>query len=312
MDTSQFKKLYEELEKERKSAHKFFLIFVLLGIVFFLLGIISFFFAENDVLMILGLVAFFAGIILIAIGFGKKSYFKKNVQKTVEVKVAETLFPGAKYDAKDGLDYESVMKPGFFARPDRFYSTNLMEGTYKGIPFKKSSYDLQKKHTSTDSKGHTTVTYVTYASGTMFCFHFERDFKQIVKVLEKEGVLSFGMGEKGLTKVETEFIQFNKKFKVLTSDETLVFYLLTPQIQENVIKLESVYKGGFYLAYMGDELYVAINDNGESMNIPFSKPINEETMKPVIVFAGAPAFFVDTLNLDSNKYKANAGTDIKQ
>lgn len=312
MDTSQFKKLYDELEKERKSSHKFFLIFLLIGIAFLVLGIIALLCAESDVLFILGGIGFLLGIIFIAIALGKKGAFKKNVQKTVEVKVAETLFPGASYNAKEGLSCETVMKPGFFARPDRFFSANLMEASYKGIAFKKSSYDLQKKHTSTDSKGHTTVTYVTYASGTMYCFHFERDFKQIVKVLEKEGVLSFGMSEKGLSKVETEFIQFNKKFKVLASDETLVFYLLTPQIQENIMKLEQAYKGGFYLAYMGDELYVAINDSGESMSIPFSKPINEETMKPVIAFAGAPAFFVDTLGLDSNKYKANAGTDIKQ
>lgn len=312
MDTSQFKKLYDELEKDRKSSHNFFLIFLLVGIAFLILGIIALLCAESDVLFILGGIGFLFGIISIGIALGKKSAFKRNVQKMVEVKVAEALFPGASYDAKEGLSYETVMKPGFFAAPDRFFSANLMKASYKGVAFKKSSYDLQKKHTSTDSKGHTTVTYVTYASGTMYCFHFERDFKQIVKVLEKEGVLSFGMSEKGLSKVETEFIQFNKKFKVLASDETLVFYLLTPQIQENIMKLEQAYKGGFYLAYMGDELYVAINDSGESMSIPFSKPINEKTMKPVIAFAGAPAFFVDTLSLDSNKYKANAGTDIKQ
>lgn len=310
---NELKNLYANLEDMRKKKYKSTLALFILGPIFLVLGVTLFLLnglLDADILLILGLVIALIGIILLGIGWGIKNRFCKEVRNTAEKAVRDELFPDAKLDPNKGFDLPFLMKPGFFGSPDRYYGSEYMSGSYKGIAFQKASYDLQKKHTTTDSKGHTTTTYITYANGTMYHFTFERDLGETVKILEKQGALSFGAGKDGLKKVETEFIQFNKKFRVLASNETMVFYLLTPQIQEKIVQLEPKYKGTFYLAYMGNTLFIAVNDSGESVKVPYSKPISDETMRPILEFYGAPALFIDKLDLDSNKFKKNAGVDL--
>ncbi len=310
---NELKNLYANLEDMRKKKYKSSLVLFILGPIFLVLGITLFLLnglLEADILFIIGLIIALVGIILLGIGWGIKNRFCKEVRNIAEKAVRDELFPDAKLDPNKGFDLPFLLKPGFFGSPDRYYGSEYMSGSYKGIAFQKASYDLQKKHTTTDAKGHTTTTYITYAKGTMYHFTFERDFDETVKILEKQGALSFGAGKDGLKKVETEFIQFNKKFRVLASNETMVFYLLTPQIQEKIMELEPKYKGTFYLAYMGDALFIAVNDSGESVKVPYSKPISDETMRPILEFYGAPALFIDTLDLDSNKFKKNAGVDL--
>ena len=100
---------------------------------------------------------------------------------------------------------------------------------------------------------------------------------------------------------------FNKKFQVLTSDETLVFYLLTPQIQEKILSLEGKFKGQFYMAFVGNELYIAVNDSDQSVTIPFSKPITVEVLTPIVECLAIPAVFINLLGLAKAKFQKDAG-----
>ncbi len=302
-------KLYEDFEKVRKSKERSFIGFLIFGILLFIPAILLFlnvFMVESGEVYYIGFCLFVFAIIILSVAFTFKRSFTKYVRKNSEKAVCDHFFPGAILRPDQGYDLKIVMTPGFFTSPDRYKGDEFMSGTYKGISFDKAAYNLEKKHTTTDSKGNTTTTYVTYAKGTLYRFHFPRSFAT-VKVIEKQGMISFGMTNQGLEEVETEFIQFNRKFKVLTNDKTTAFYLLTPQIQEQIMDLENRYKGNFYLCYMGDTLYIAVNDNGETAKVPFFKPVSEETMKPIKEFFGAPAVFVDALSLDSNKFKENAG-----
>ena len=310
---NELKNIYADLEAMRKKKYRSSLILFILVSLFLVPSIASFLLGgvfDFTFLIIIGFVIGIIGLILLCIGLGIKNRFSKDVRAKAEKAVRDELFPGAVLDSDKGFDLSFLLSPGFFASPDRYYGSHFMSGSYKNIPFEKASYDLQKKHTTTDSKGHTVTTYITYAKGTLYHFTFERDLGETVKILEKQGVLSFGSSKDNLTKVETEFIQFNKKFRVLASNETTVFYLLTPQIQEKILALEPKYKGTFYLSYMGNSLFIAVNDSGESVKVPYSKPISDETMRPLLEFYGAPALFIDTLDLDSNKFKKNAGVDL--
>lgn len=310
---NELKNIYADLEAMRKKKYRSSLTFFILAPVFFVLALIVFIIKGlfgMDFVTAVGVVLSIIAFILLGIGLGIKNSFCKEVRNRAEKAVRDELFPDAKLDPNKGFDLPFLMKPGFFGSPDRYYGSEYMSGSYKGIAFQKASYDLQKKHTTTDSKGHTITTYITYAKGTMYHFTFERDLGETVKILEKQGVLSFGSSKDKLAKVETEYIQFNKKFRVLASNETTVFYLLTPQIQEKILALEPKYKGTFYLAYIGNSLFIAVNDSGESVKVPYSKPISDEIMRPLLEFYGAPALFIDTLDLDSNKFKKNAGVDL--
>ncbi len=309
---SELNKAYQELEAIRSKKFKTSLFLFILGPILLITGLILFFIAsdtfEDSALFVIAIFLFLTGFVLFAIGLGVKASFSKQARNNMEKIICDHLFPGATYSHDEGFELSFLLSPGFFASPDRYYGSEYMKGTYKGIPFQKAMYDLQKRQTHTDSKGNTIVTYDTYAKGTMYYFEFSRHFKETVKIIEKQGILSFGSTKGGLKQVETEFIQFNKKFRILCSNETTVFYLLTPQIQEEVMNLEKKYKGSFFMAFMDNALFVAINDSGATVSIPFSKPISEETMRPVVDFYGTPATIIDSLKLDGNKYKADALT----
>jgi hypothetical protein len=311
MANADIETLAKNFEAERKVAAKKFLIFFFVGLGLMILGVVSLVvMAINDgnntakVFQAIGLISLIVGIVLFSIAFLVKSHFKKTLLSVVEEKVLTTLFPVRTVDPHRGLVLRSVLAPGFFASPDRYLGADFMSSTYDGIPFEKASYTLQRMETRSDGK-HTYTEYVTYAEGTMYHFTFERNFGQIVKVLEKSGIATFG--SQGLTKVETEYILFNKKFKVLASDETTVFYLLTPQIQEKIMELEGTFSGHFFMAFIGNELYIAVDDSHSSLNVSLLKPITVEVMTHIYAVYAIPKVFIELLGLNKNKFKKDAG-----
>jgi hypothetical protein len=299
-------------EAERHKVAIKFAIFFFGGIVAFILGLVFFFLAflnegnasSFNVLKVLGFIFLIPGIVMIVVGLLINSSFKKKVRSVVEQRVLDSLFPQRTVDPNRGLMLGLIMKPGFFNPPDRYIGRDYMSSSYDGIPFEKASYNLQRRETRSDGK-NTYTEWVTYAEGTMYHFTFERDFGQVVKVLEKSGYLTFG--STGLTKVETEYILFNKKFRVLASDETTVFYLLTPQIQEKIMDLEGNFAGHFFLAFMGNELFIAVDDSHRSISVPLFKKITEEVMAHIYSVYAIPKIFIELLGLNKNKFKKDAG-----
>jgi len=313
MENQDIKNFALSFEAGRKAIAKKYLITLLIGIgaivVFGVLLALNFalFDFDNGLLMIFAAVFLIAGIVLSLIASSIRRKFTSNLLSTVQKKVLDTLFSVRTVEPSRGLAYDTLMKPGFFHKPDRYFGRDFMSSSYDGIPFEKASYQLQEKQVRSDGK-HTYTEWVTYAEGTMYHFTFERDFGQVVKVLEKQGLVSFGSA--GLKKVETEFILFNKKFATLASDETTVFYLLTPQIQEKILDLEGTFAGHFYLAFMGRELFIAVDDSHQSISVKILKPITEETINHIYTVYAIPMVFITLLGLDKNKFKKDAGATL--
>jgi flagellar biosynthesis protein FliQ len=308
--------LVQNLEGKRAFARKKYVTLMAIGvpclivaILFGALMVILNWTNGNGALLFIPVILGIGGVICIVVGSYYRHNYSSNAYTLLVNTVDQTLFPKALKDPNRGMILSVLLKPGFFASPDRYYGKNYKTATYDGISFEQAGYDLQRRESHTDSKGNTYYTYETYAKGTMYRFAYDRNFAAIVKVLEKSGILSFGSG--GLKKVETEYIAFNKKFQVLTSDETLVFYLLTPQIQEKILDLEGKFKGKFYMAFIGDELFIAVNDSDTSIEIPFKQPITVETLTPVIECLAIPAVFITLLGLNKSKFQKDAGTMVQ-
>jgi len=308
------KTMLANFEAQRKKVRHTFVVLSAVGWPMFAVGLImafvTFINKWPETVAYIFLVVALAGVVLLIIAATKKSNFVRNVASNLQAEINAELFPNAKY-SPNGLSINVLMKPGFFAPPDRYYSRNYMTATFDGIEFEKSHYQFQRRETHTDSHGNTTTTYVDYAVGTMYHFAYGRNFGGILKVLEKSG-FSFINGNQGMQKVETEYINFNKKFLVLSTDQQLVFYLLTPQIQEKILSLETLAAGQFYMAFIGDELFIALNDNDQSIKIPFKEAMTEERMEPIIEYMSIPAVFITLLGLNKTKFEKNAGVTAAQ
>ena len=213
--------------------------------------------------------------------------------------LVKEMYPNCIYNPNVGIHLEALLQPGFFARPDRWFLEDYLKASYDDVEFEMCDFTFQERHVTTDSKGNRRVTYVTYAQGRYMIFDFTRDFNQILKVVENAYL---GLNSRGLEKIETESIDFNKKFKTYTSNALTAFYVLTPQIQLKLLELESKFKGSIYFAYMRGKLYVAIADGVSILDINASKKISLDTLKYLESQLNLPASIINELGLSDPKF----------
>ena len=284
------KEFEEYREKACKSANKL----MYTGIALSVVGVIGMF-TFLPLLMILTVIGF----ILIGISSNQKSKISKEFKTKFVPELIKDLYPNASYNPSYGLSEGHILEPGFFKRPDRFYSEDLVTATYNGIPFEMSDFDLKERHVTRNSNGGTTVTYETYAKGRFMIFDFKREFNQVVKVAESKYL---GLNTRGLEKVETESVDFNKKFSTYASDPVTAFYVLTPQIQLKLLELETKFKGSIFFAFMKGKFYVAICDNVSILDVNASKKITQDTIDILVSQLSVPASVINELKLDSAKY----------
>lgn len=256
-------------------------------------------------LMFIGIGLVVIGCIVVAVASHTKKKFVNSFIGSIFTSVMGQAFPDYKSTPNLGMPLEDILYPGFFSAPDKWECSNLTTATYNDIPFVYSDYDLMRRQAHRDSKGNTYYTYDTYAKGRMYRFRFTKNFRAIVKVLEKKGNISFGEGR--LEKVETEYIAFNKTFRVYTNDKLVVFYILTPQIQEKVMEFEESLKGQFYMAFINNELFVAINHGNESIyDFKFSRSVDLTAIRKIVSAILLPATFIDELKLDERKFSSDS------
>ena len=315
MENDIFQKIADEGEKLRLGAKKKRAVYLGIGIPLLVAGILmvlcqAFVLTLDNptlvkVLVIVGFIFFVAGIVLLILGGNAKRKYQKGVLDQVQDAVEKDLYTDLFKNPKSCFPLQTILKPGFFAKPDRYLGSNFIQAKHDGIYFDCCDFNLQRREETRDSKGNTTVTYVTYSKGRMFHFVFERKFQKDLMVVEKSW---FGTPRgKRLTKCETEYLEFNKKFAVYTSDDQFVFYILTPQIQEKFLDLEKRNCGQFYFALLNNEIYLALENNCVFPQPSLKTPLDPETLKGLGEQFAMPALVIDELGLTKNKYKENAG-----
>ena len=284
----------KEFEEHRQSVCKKANTYMYIGIPMIAVGLIGAFLGAIFLFILV-----FVGIILIAVSSSMKSKVSKEFKNKFVPELVKSLYPDAIYRPNEGLSEKTIIEPGFYKRPDRFYSEDYVSATYNGIPFVMSDFDLKERHVHRNSNGGTTVSYDTYAKGRFMVFDFKREFKQVVKVAETKYL---GLNTRGLEKVETESMEFNKKFSTYSSDALTTFYVLTPQIQLKLLELESKFKGSIFFAFMNGKFYVAICDNISILDVNASKKVTNETLEILISQLSVPASIINELNLDKSKF----------
>lgn len=294
---SELYKKIEPLEKKRKELFsqyaKNITIAVVLAIIIIALFILllesGFFF----VLFLLIIPIFF---VMKAVGLSNK--FKDTIKDELVHIVLEDKFDDVYYDRHQSIPQSVIDQTGLVKKPDRYSGEDYIKGTYKGVSFEVSDVNLKERQEHVDSKGNRTVTYPTYFKGRWYVYKFPKNFKGTLKVCE-----TYPNEAKGLEKLETESIVFNKKFKVYASDKKYAFYHLTPIMMEKLLDLEKMHRGSIYFYYTGNELHIGVNDSQDYMEIPFRKTIDEKAMKAFEGDVDLIPAIINELKLTSDKFK---------
>ena len=287
------KERLEAFESYRQQICKKANIYLIIGVILCILGVALMTMLDYFIILLI------IGFVLICINSSMKSKLSKQFKNEFIISYVKEIYPDSVYNPRSGIPVDRILEPGFLKRPDRWHSEDYLKASYDGVGFEMSDFTFEERHVTTDGKGNTRTTYVTYAKGRFMIFDFKREFNQVLKVVE---TAYLGLNTHGLEKVETESVDFNKKFKTYSSNPLTAFYVLTPQVQLKLLELESKFKGSIFFAYMKGKLYVTITDGISILDIDASKKISENTMATLDSQLMLPAAIINELGLSSDKF----------
>ncbi|MBN3490684.1 DUF3137 domain-containing protein [Acholeplasma equirhinis] len=253
-------------------------------------------------------IMFFIGIALLIVGFiiqvssqAASKPFREKFKSQVILTLLKNRYEDVMYFPNQAINLQEILSTGLVKSPDRWNGEDYISGTYKNIKFRVSEFKLEERHVTRDSKGNTHVTYQTYFRGRWFIYKFPKRFAHQIRIVEKS-FLGFNFAPSGFKKIETESIEFNKKFSVQSTDQHHAFYIITPMMIERLQQLEASFKGELSMLWRGDELHIAINDSTDRLEPKLSIPLNDEGVKLYDKDIVIISEIVDRFGLDRVKF----------
>ena len=291
--------MFEELESKRRNCANLTVISIITFVISFLTIFLSIAYTDNYFLITLGFLILIFGFVLMSISMSRFSKLKKEFKISFLKKAFEERYPGCTYIPDKGLNEDFAVKSRIIPKSDRYSSNDLIFGEYDGVSFTSADIHVEERHTTTDSKGHTTTTYVTIFKGRFFNFSFNKNFKATTVVNEKGMRVNISR----LSKIELENPDFNKKFKIHCEDEHTAFYILTPQLMDRMLEIESSNKGKCAFSFIDSNLNYCLNNNIDTFELSLFKRIDGsilDSMKKDLDFIKT---IIETLKINESIFK---------
>lgn len=226
-----------------------------------------FFFDKGDPRMFF---VIFMAIDFVLIGFGAiwgkvcgkaKKKYADTYKQLISRPVLDSCFDNAQFDPGAGYPREEFRASGLLpvGAGHTYVSEDLITGTYKGVAFRRA--DIRITHKS----GGKHKTTVVDADGRMLEVAFHKEVRDTIRIAkEPKAIVLFGED----VLVETEDMDFNRKFNVYARDKHSAFYFLTPQFIEffkHMYDKDDV----IYITFNGEKLYFLISGHGGIFEPPF-------------------------------------------
>lgn len=278
-------RIVEALEPKRKKKNNFITIggcciclpFIVTGLLQVLNGIgilpesIGVIVAE----MVLSSISFcgvVAGIVLLILGALASKEYENDYKQLIAKHVLQACFDDADYFPAKGFTKEEFRTARLIHwRNDFSYrSEDLITGQYEGVEFKQS--DVRITHTTGGDNKKTVVD----VDGRLVQFHYKKAIGSRILIVTDTHEAAL---EQGLSKVEMEDVDFNRKFDVYSKDGHSVYYLLTPPFMEYLKRL-CEFDRNIYISFDGEDLYILRSGKGGIFVPPKGKlDVHEEVEK---------------------------------
>lgn len=292
----------EELEALRKKANEISQTGISITIIAIVLGFIL---TQNIILIFF---IFVFGIIITT--FAASEPTKKYVlafKQTFVLRSLQSVFTDLVYEPEKGIPESVIRDTQMMDMGDRYSSNDFISGKYKDINVVQADVHIEEEHTSTDSDGHTSTSWVTIFRGKWMIFDFNKSFRNNIQVCQKRfgnSKLSNWNSTVKYKKVMMEDQEFNKEFVVHSQDEHEAFYILTPALIEKIKNLSSSISGRLLFCFIDNKLHIGLYDGKDSFEPNIHKKIEEEKIineinKDIKLITN----FVDELNLDNDLFR---------
>ena len=294
-----------EVEKLRKNIAIKYILLLILSIL--LLIVLLFIILSNydiKTLLIIFLLLLI-GISFVIISMHKDYPIYLNGFKKIYVFDAlKRFFTDLYYDPK-GMPSSVIWSTHMLDMGDIYLSNDLISGKYKDTKFMQADVRIQKIETRIDDSGNEYEFFNDYFYGKWFVFDFNKKFKYNVQVREKEfehALVDNYHSKYGYEEVKMENEKFNRAFKIYTENEHDAFYILTPKMQERLLKVREKIKGDLLFCFIDNELHIGLNNNYDSFEPKVFKKendINKYINKDIEVIIR----FINELDLDNDLFR---------
>lgn len=216
-----------------------------------------------------GLVFMVAPLVIGAIIWGWVASSARNAYSTeFKVLVMPTLvsqFGDLTYQAKPGLSEGEFIAANLFSRPDRYNSEDLIQGHVGATRLRMSEVHAEERYQTTDSEGRSRTEYRDIFKGMMFIFDFNKSFVgqtyimpedltgslgALGKMFQKMGAKMSGRGQL----VQLEDPEFERLFKVDSSDQTEARYILSSALMRRFVDLRQRQNNTVAAAFIGGQM----------------------------------------------------------
>jgi hypothetical protein len=286
-----------KFNERKKNSERNIIIAIILGAIASIILLISYTQEQMSFYILVGAFGL-AALIFLIIGFSEFHKIKVEFKNTVLNDMFKSLIPDVEYQPRKGLSPFEVYNTEFLKKADRFHSEDYIAGKIDDVDFVSSDVRLEERHVE-HTKNGTRTYYVPYFVGRVFRFKFNKDFVGSLQVLEGGSPYS----RRKFNKVKLESIDFNKKFKIYSEEDLTAFYILTPDIMEAIFHLEKRNPGRIKMSFLGDYLYVGINNNKNTFELKMFRKIDksmiEEFKKDLLVIKD----FIVSLKLNNKLFK---------
>lgn len=215
---------------------------------------------------------------------------KNKYAKLIAPSIIEGLYgPNANYNPNGGYTREYL--EGLDSFPVRSLNQGqAISGHYAGVQF--NIANVESYHYETRGSGKDAhQERVTDFLGSVLNFKMNKPSKATLKVVEGSSLFS---GKS----IDFESVEFNKKFNVYCSDRENAFYIITPQVQLALLEIEKGLPGGLKILFRGEEMVIIASGNTTTFKGIDTKKDENYNINVILDSILAPAFVVETMNLD--------------
>jgi hypothetical protein len=241
---------FEVLARKRRTLGAIMLAIIVAGIIGFIVVDKD---SVADSTMILCGVALMVTVIILAVVYNHYNMqAKKLVSENITIALLRETFTDVEYNYNEHIDKGTIRESQLIPRWKTCTGSDLVEAEYRGIEIAFSDICL----THTERSGDDDEKTVTDFEGQWLTVRMAKSLQAQVRLIERS--LDFNLFA-NKSDVETESIEFNKKYRILTDDPHTAFYVLTPHFMEYINAMDARASARTYMWFVGNMVHVAID-----------------------------------------------------
>jgi hypothetical protein len=243
----------------------------ILGKIFLVVGLVGFMplIILLSILVIfppLGFLPIVASIVFYARALKYEGQLKEFVSDNIIKGVLSDTFQLSVYEPLERIEEPVIKDVKLIENWNRAGGSDLIEGYYRGVKFTFSDLHLEFV-SGGKNKGRK-----TRFKGQWLILELAKELPHAVQLIE-DG--------KAKSDIETENIEFNRKFQIKTTDPHTAFYLLTPHFMEHILSADRRANARTYMSFGGDckQAHIALHSGRDLFEAVDAKRLSVQNVE---------------------------------